>query len=121
MKNTLISYVIAAVLLVPGLFPQGKAVAESNPKRVEVTAKRFSFDPGEITVKKGEPVVLVLKSMDVPHGIRFRDFGVEVKVAKGGTAEVKFTPDKVGDFVGHCFVFCGAGHGTMSFTLHVVS
>jgi cytochrome c oxidase subunit 2 len=121
MKKAFISGLMVAVLSMAASFVQVKAAAAANPTRVEVTAKRFSFDPGVITLKKGEPVVLVLKSMDVPHGLRFRDLGVEVKVGKGGTAEVQFTPDKVGDFVGHCSVFCGAGHGTMTLTLHVVS
>jgi cytochrome c oxidase subunit 2 len=121
MKKALIISVISAALLVPGMFLQPEPVAAASVKRVEITAKRFSFDPAAITLKKGEPVVLVLKSTDVPHGLRFRDLGVEVKVPKGGTGEVQFTPDKVGDFVGRCFVFCGEGHGTMSLTLHVVS
>jgi cytochrome c oxidase subunit II len=121
MKKAFILSFITAALLIPAISLQLEPVAAAGAKRVEVTAKRFSFDPGSITLKKGEPVVLVLKSTDVPHGLRFRDLGVEVKVPKGGTGEVQFTPDKVGDFVGRCFVFCGEGHGTMSLTLHVVS
>jgi cytochrome c oxidase subunit 2 len=94
--------------------------AQAAPRRIEVTSKRFTFEPGEITLKKGEPVVLVLKSTDVAHGLRFRDLNVDVKVGAGGTAEVQFTPEKTGDFVGHCSVFCGSGHGGMTLTLHVV-
>jgi cytochrome c oxidase subunit 2 len=93
--------------------------AESAPQRIEITAKRFNFEPGEITLKRGQPVVLVLKSLDVPHGIHIRELNVDVKVGKGGTAEVQFTPDKTGDFVGHCSVFCGSGHGSMAFKVHV--
>jgi heme/copper-type cytochrome/quinol oxidase subunit 2 len=44
------------------------ARAETAPQRIEITAKRFAFEPGEITLKKGQPVVLVLKSADVAHG-----------------------------------------------------
>ena len=94
--------------------------AQSAPRRVEVVSKRFAFDPGEITLKKGQPVVLVLKSTDVAHGLRFRDLNLDVKVDKGGTVEVPFTPTRTGDFVGHCSVFCGSGHGAMTLTLHVV-
>jgi len=90
------------------------------PRRIEVSAKRFEFTPGEITLKKGEPVVLVLKSLDVAHGLRFKELGVEAKVGKGQTTEVAFTPDQAGTFVGHCSVFCGAGHGHMTLTLHIV-
>ena len=95
--------------------------AQGDAKRVEISAKRFSYDPGEITLKKGEPVILVLKSEDVAHGLRFRDLNLDLKVNKGATTEVPFTPQKTGDFVGHCSVFCGSGHGSMAMTLHVVS
>ena len=94
--------------------------AQAAPQRIEVTAKRFAFEPGEITVKKGQPVVLVLHSKDTAHGLRFRELNVDVKAGAGGTAEVQFTPEKVGDFMGHCSVFCGSGHGSMMLTLHVV-
>lgn len=94
--------------------------AQSAPQRIEVTAQRFAFSPADITVKKGQPVILVLKSTDVAHGIRFRELNVNVKVKAGGTAEVEFTPEKTGDFVGHCSVFCGAHHGSMTIRLHVV-
>ena len=94
--------------------------AQAAPRRIEVTAKRFAFEPGEITVKKGQPVVLVLKSTDVAHGLRFRELNLDVKIPKGDTVELPFTPDKTGDFVGHCSVFCGSGHGTMTLTLHVM-
>jgi cytochrome c oxidase subunit 2 len=96
------------------------AQAEVAPRRIEITAKRFTFEPGDITLKKGQPVVIVLKSIDVPHGLRFRELNVAVKVGASSTAEVQFTPQKTGTFVGHCSVFCGSGHGTMALTLHVV-
>ena len=49
-----------------------------------------------------------------------RNWAWRGKVSKGGTAEIAFTPDKTGTFVGHCSVFCGSGHGEMTLTLHVV-
>ena len=110
---------LAAVLMTTG-FLSPMARAQAAPQRIEITAKRFAFDPGEITLKKGQPVVLVLKSSDVGHGIRIRELNVDVKVSKGGTAEAHFTPDKTGDFVGHCSVFCGSGHGSMVFKVRVV-
>ncbi len=105
-----------AIVLLPS-----SAQAQGTPQRIEITAQRFVFKPGEITVKAGQPVVLVLKSKDVSHGLRIRDLGVDVKVKAGQTAQVTFTPDKTGDFVGHCSVFCGSGHGSMIFTVHVVA
>lgn len=96
------------------------ARAQNAPQKIEITAKRFSFDPGEITLKKGEPVILVLKSADVGHGLSIRELNVNVKVGAHKTAEVQFTPEKTGDFVGHCSVFCGPGHGSMKMKVHVV-
>ena len=96
------------------------ALGQASPRRIEITAKRFVFEPGEITLKKGQPAVIVLKSVDVAHGLRFRELNLAVKVDAGRTAEVQFTPEKTGEFVGHCYVFCGSGHGSMAMKLHVV-
>jgi cytochrome c oxidase subunit 2 len=99
--------------------PSDVVRAKETPRRIEVTAKRFAFEPSEITLKKGQPVVFVIKSTDVAHGLGFRELHLDVKVPKGGTAELPFTPDKTGEFVGHCSQFCGSGHGEMILTLHV--
>jgi cytochrome c oxidase subunit 2 len=89
------------------------------PRRVEVVAKRFEFAPSEITLKKGEPVVLAMSASDADHGLKFEEFNVLLQVKKGTTGEATFTPKEAGTFVGQCAVFCGAGHGSMRLTLHV--
>ena len=119
-RNYLLLAVLAGFLISANFLRQPASVHAAAPQRIEVTAKRFSFDPAEITVKKGQPVEFELKSADVAHGIRIRELNLDVKVAKGGTSDVNFTPEKTGDFVGHCSVFCGSGHGSMKFTVHVV-
>jgi cytochrome c oxidase subunit 2 len=96
-----------------------RAPAADPPRRIEVTAKRFTFTPAEITLKKGEPVVLVLRSLDVPHGLKFTELNLQADISKGATSEIAFTPTQVTDVVGHCSHFCGAGHGSMTLTLHV--
>jgi cytochrome c oxidase subunit 2 len=115
------SSLYAAALLVSFAFTgqQLKANAQDAPQRIQITAKRFDFTPGEITLKKGVPVVLVLTSEDVPHGVKFKELNVVVTAKKGETSEAAFTPDKVGTFVGQCSVFCGSGHGHMKMTMHV--
>ncbi len=108
-------------ILLAAVFSGPVAWARDTPQRIEITAKRFTFDPGEITLKKGQPVVLVIKSVDVAHGLRVRELNIDVKIKAGGTAEVEFTPQAAGDFIGHCSVFCGSGHGSMSLKFHVVN
>lgn len=115
----LLTLLFGVLAMAAFITPTAKAQA-ATPQRIVVVAKRFSFSPGEITLKKGQPVTLVVKSEDVAHGLRIRDFNVNFKVKPGGTQEVRFTPDKTGDFIGHCSVFCGSGHGSMALKLHVV-
>lgn len=119
MKARFVRRAMIAGIVVAVSFPSLIARAQA-PRRIEVTAKRYAFEPAEITLKKGEPVLLVLEGKDTAHGLRFRELNVDVKVRAGATAEVQFTPEKTGDFVGHCSVFCGSGHGGMTLTLHVV-
>lgn len=119
MQKTLVAISLFLTIVSVTVLEQRRASA-AEPRRIEVTAERFDFAPGDITLKKGEPVVLVLKSADVPHGIRIRELGLEVKASKEKPGEVEFTPQKDGDFVGHCSVFCGSKHGSMTLRLHVV-
>lgn len=121
MTQRLILSAFAGLLVLSAGIHPARVSGQSEPRRVELIAKRFTYEPSELTLKKGEPVVLVIRSQDVPHGLRIRDLNVEVRVGKGGTSEVSFTPEKVGDFIGHCWVFCGSGHGGMALTIHVVN
>jgi cytochrome c oxidase subunit II len=95
------------------------ATASDIPKKVNVSVKRFAYEPSEITLKIGEPVVIELTSQDVAHGLKFKELNLNARIDKGKTAELAFTPSQTGDFVGHCSVFCGSGHGSMTLTLHV--
>lgn len=94
-------------------------VFSQAPQRIEITAKKYSFDPASITLKKGVPVVLVLSSKDVTHGLEIKELGVNAKIPKGQTVEVAVTPDHVGTFQGKCSVFCGFGHSRMKMTVEV--
>jgi cytochrome c oxidase subunit II len=111
--------VVATVLLL--IFMCASTAKPASPRRVEVAAKRFVFEPAEITLKKGEAVDLVLTSKDVAHGVRIRELKLDLHAGKGKTADVTFTPSITGTFVGHCSVFCGPGHGQMTLTIHVVA
>jgi cytochrome c oxidase subunit II len=93
--------------------------SQDTAHAIEVHAKRFSFTPSEITVKKGETVKLSLISDDVTHELVIPDLQVKQEVGKGKPAEVTFVPNKVGDFKGMCGHFCGTGHTSMTFIVHV--
>jgi len=107
-------FVISIALFSP---PPGRS---SAPRRIEITASRFSYSPSEITLKKGEPVILVLKSTDVTHGLSIKDLGVKSEIKKGQTVEIPVTPTTIGTFQGKCSHFCGKGHGSMTLVVNVV-
>ena len=90
-----------------------------DPKVINITAKRFEFSPNQITLKKGEPVKLLLTSADVTHGFFVRQLKIDEVIEPGKTTEVTVTPEKAGRFLTICDHFCGAGHGGMSMTIVV--
>lgn len=115
-------YSVLGRFVVAGLLMAAAAAANRSApaKTIEISAQRFSFEPNEITVKKGEEITLLLRSKDVSHGLLIEGLGVRTEVKKGESAEVKFTPASAGTFEGKCAHFCGKGHGSMTLTVHVV-
>jgi cytochrome c oxidase subunit 2 len=118
-SGILVKTILVGGLAMCSLALSGSSPTPEAPRRIEVSVKKFAYTPAEITVKKGEPVVLVLTTEDVTHGLKFKDLNLNAKFEKGRPSELAFAPDEVGDFVGHCSVFCGSGHGSMTLTLHV--
>jgi len=96
-----------------------RASAQEPVRTIEIHAKRFSFSPSEVTLKKGETVDLRLISEDVTHALSIKDLKINREVSKGHPVDVVITPQSAGEFHGQCGRFCGSGHGSMTFTLHV--
>lgn len=119
MKLKFLFPILVAIAFAVAFYAPASLLAQNEPRRIEIVAKRFSFTPGDITLKKGVPVVLALTSTDVDHGLKFKELNLNIKAKKGQISEVTFTPEKEGTFVGQCSVFCGSGHGAMKMTLHV--
>ena len=112
---------IAVVLLVALLFSGSVFAGPGTPRRIEITASKFSYSPNQITLKKGEAVVLVLHSTDVTHGLKIPDLSVNTtEIKKGKDSEIPLTPEKAGHFTGKCAHFCGSGHGSMTLQIEVV-
>jgi cytochrome c oxidase subunit 2 len=103
----------AAASAAAGANAQERAPAPSE-HLVHITAKRFEYSPATITVKKGEPVVLELVSLDRVHGFNLPDFKLRADVKPDDDVRLRFVPDKIGRFEFHCDVFCGAGHEDMT-------
>jgi cytochrome c oxidase subunit 2 len=118
-KLAVIPITLCMVLAFLVLFAD-KTGAATEEKVIQVTAKRFEFSPSQITVKKGEPVVLEIKSEDVKHGFNLPDFSARAELKPGAVTRVRFVPDKVGEFGFACDIFCGDGHEDMGGTIKVI-
>src|SRR4051812_11546398 len=98
------------------------AAQPPQPKEriIRIDAKRFDYTPGELTLKKGEPVILELTSRDVLMGFNLPDFNLRADMVPEKVTRVRFVPDKTGSFTFLCDIFCGTKHEEMNGRLTVV-
>lgn len=106
------------------------AVPDSEGVQViQVTAKKYEFDPSPIRVKQGTKVQLKITAADHAHGFRlipFANGGDEktpglvfsaapacVKIEKGQTETVEFVAQTPGTYPISCCVHCGWSHRSM--------
>lgn len=89
------------------------------PRVINIAAKRYTFTPNQITLKKGETVTLRLTSEDRVHGFYLKPLKIDEVIEPGKTTDVTITPTETGTFTIICDHFCGAGHGSMNMTVVV--
>jgi len=89
-------------------------------KSFVVTAKKFSFTPGQITVNRGDNVKLSLTSADVIHGFKLDSYDISKTLNPGETVTAEFFADKPGTFQFRCTIPCGEGHLEMTGSLIVL-
>ncbi len=105
----------------------------SNPQNltvIEVTAKKYEFEPSPIRVKQGSKVQLKIRATDHVHGFKISEFvdsdqsrtkpglvltsGQDcVRIEKGQTATVEFVAQSPGTYAFRCCVHCGWHHRAM--------
>jgi len=112
------------------VFARGTAGQSAAPRVIEISAKKYEFDPAEIKVKKGEKVELKVHSVDETHGVKLtlypegaKDKGApglvfdqpaeNGKVTKGVDQVLDFTAQQEGTYDFVCAKVCGLGHGKM--------
>lgn len=95
------------------LLRAGVAQVTAEPRVIEMTARRFVYEPDEIALRVGERVVLAIRSVDFVHGMNIPDLGMRVDLVPGRVTRVQLQPRSAGviDFV--CDNFCGDGHEQM--------
>jgi cytochrome c oxidase subunit II len=94
--------------------------AAPREKVIKISAKRFDYTPGHLTLKKGEPVIFELTTRDVLMGLNLPDFNLRADIVPDKVTRVRFVPDKTGTFTFLCDIFCGTGHEQMQGSITVV-
>ncbi|MGA9723820.1 MAG: cupredoxin domain-containing protein [Candidatus Binatus sp.] len=129
MKTTIFKNKIVTTMIFAGACGIALAVAaprtnlvnaSDNPKVIQITAKKFEFSPSQITLKKGEPVILRLSSSDRVHGFMSKPLKIDTDIPSDTSKDVAVTPDTAGDFTVICDHYCGTGHGNMKMKVTVV-
>ena len=81
-------------------------------------------EPPVLTVPVGEPVRLVLNSLDVNHSFFVPQFLIKRDLidlgANGRDNELEFTITEPGTYAGQCAEFCGTSHAEMTFVVEAV-
>jgi cytochrome c oxidase subunit 2 len=104
-RISLPAFALYAAMLAGGL--------AQGPSRIQLTAKKYAFEPSQIHVKKGEHVQLIITTVDHDHGFKLEAFHIDQQLKKGETLTVEFTADQAGTFSFQCSKFCGLGHKNM--------
>ncbi len=109
----------AAILVCAGV--AAAPARQTEPRVVELVAKRFAFVPSRIEVTEGETIRLVVRTADGTHGVQIKKFKVSEEVPRGSDpVTIEFTATAVGEFEINCAAFCGKGHEEMRGKLVVV-
>ena len=82
-------------------------------------------EPPVLAVPVGEPVRLVLTSLDVNHSFYVPQFLIKRDLIptgeNGQLNELEFTITEEGTYAGQCAEFCGVAHADMTFTVEAMS
>lgn len=104
-----VAALIVLVLIVP-LPVQGAAPQE---RHITVRARSFAFEPGTLSVNRGDTIVIRLESNDVVHGLQVDGYNARGIAEPGRPAEIRFTASRTGSFPMRCPVSCGNLHPFM--------
>lgn len=121
---------LLAVTTIPMQSHSASGAPSGDVQVIEVTAKKYEFDPAPIRVKQGTKVQLKITATDHAHGFRITPYpdGAEakgnqglvfsnspgcVKIEKGHTEIVEFVAQTPGAYQFSCCVHCGWSHRSM--------
>ena len=137
---TAIPTVIVFILFTFSVITLGEVEARSeDPVTIEVEGFQWQWtfryseggaqtgtlgDPPTLYVPVGEPVRLVLSSIDVNHSFYVPDFLIKRDLIDFGgnrpNNELEFVVTEAGRYAGQCAEFCGTSHAEMTFVVEAM-
>jgi cytochrome c oxidase subunit II len=138
---TIIPTVIVFILFGFSLVTLGEVEARAEEPGVEIRVEGFQWnwrfhypdevvsspqgnEPPVLAVPVGEPVRLVLESIDVNHAFYVPQFLIKrdlIPVGENGRLnELEFVVNEAGTYAGQCAEFCGTAHADMRFTVEAM-
>lgn len=95
----------------------GTPPAGAPVQDVEISAKKYEFNPSTVEVAAGTVLRIHLKAEDKEHGFSVKGIADAkdscVKFKPGAPATVELYVDKAGEYEIACCKFCGFGHKNM--------
>ena len=97
LRATCVATVIAMISI--GAYVAAQS-AEPAEQVIKITARKFNYTPAEVRLKKGAPVILEFKTLDVVMGFNLPDFNVRADIVPDKVTRLRFVPGQDGDL---CF------------------
>jgi cytochrome c oxidase subunit 2 len=97
--------------------PHAQAASNENQTNIPVIvikASRFVYTPNQLTLKKGQTVILEIEATDREHGFSIPALGVRIDAIPGKKNTLKITPTQTGKLIFFCDIFCGSDHEQMA-------
>jgi cytochrome c oxidase subunit II len=139
---TIIPTVIVLILFTFSMITLGEVEARSEEPGVTIEVEGFQWqwrflypdggevvgtigEPPTLVVPVGEPIRLVLTSLDVNHSFYVPDFLIKRDLIDFGANrppnEIEFVVTEEGTYAGQCAEFCGTAHADMTFVVEAMS
>lgn len=83
---------------------------DAPAQKICMTAKRYEYTPDVVLVKQGTHVILEIESLDVTHGFKIDQYGINVTIPEKEKVTVEFYAREPGTYPFKCSHFCGFGH-----------
>jgi cytochrome c oxidase subunit 2 len=78
-------------------------------KRFTLTARKYTFEPEIIDVRRNDIVRLTITSVDIAHSFTVDAYRIQKRIPPGGSVTFEFRADEVGRFPFYCSMRADSG------------